>query len=61
MTITFFTVILVMVAISLIWPKGEKDRHTIEVDKSLFKVNPAFIVGSVIICGILAALYTIFW
>jgi len=61
MTITFFTVILVMVAISLIWPKGEKDRHTIEVDKSLFKVNPAFVVGSVIICGILAALYTIFW
>lgn len=61
MTITFFTVILVMVAISLIWPKAEKDRHTIEVDKSLFKVNPAFVVGSVIICGILTALYTIFW
>ena len=61
MTITFFTVILVMIAISLIWPKGEKDRHTIEVDKSLFKVNPAFVVGSIIICGILAALYTIFW
>jgi solute:Na+ symporter, SSS family len=61
MTITFITVILLMVAISLIWPKGEKDRHTIEVDKTLFKVNPAFVVGSVIICGILAALYTIFW
>jgi SSS family solute:Na+ symporter len=61
MTITFFTVALVMIAISLLWPKGEKDRHTIEVDQSMFKVNPPFVLGSVIICGILAALYMIYW
>ena len=61
MTITFFTVALVMILISLVWKKSEKDRHTIEVDKAMFKVNPSFVIGSVIICGILAALYTIFW
>jgi SSS family solute:Na+ symporter len=61
MTITFFAVSITMIAISLIWPKGEKDRHTIEVDKAMFKVNPSFVIGSVIICGILAALYTIYW
>lgn len=61
MTITFFTVALVMIAISLLWPKGEKDRHTIEVDQSMFKVNPPFVLGTVIICGILAALYMIYW
>jgi solute:Na+ symporter, SSS family len=61
MTITFFTVGIVMVAISLIFPKGAKDKHQVDLDTSLFKVSPSFIVGSVIISGILAALYTVFW
>ena len=61
MTITFFAVAIIMILISLIKPKTEKDGHTIEMDKSMFKVSPAFIMGSVIICGVLAALYTVFW
>lgn len=36
-------------------PKG------LEVDKKMFKMDPGFAVGALIICGILAALYTIFW
>ena len=50
-----------MVAITLIKPKAENDTHIIEIDKSMFKVSPGFIIGSFIICGILAALYTVFW
>lgn len=61
MTITFFAIVIIMVAISLLKPKPATDTHTIEMDTSLFKVSPAFIVGSFIICGILAALYTVFW
>jgi SSS family solute:Na+ symporter len=61
MTITFFSVAIIMILISLIKPKNEKDGHTIEMDKSMFVVSPGFIIGSVIICGILAALYTVFW
>jgi SSS family solute:Na+ symporter len=61
MTITFFAVAIIMILISLVKPKSEKDVHTIEMDKSLFGVSPAFIFGSVIIFGILAALYTVFW
>jgi solute:Na+ symporter, SSS family len=61
MTITFFVIVLVMVVISLAKPKDAADKHKIEVDTSMFKVSPAFIIGSVIICGILAALYTAFW
>jgi solute:Na+ symporter, SSS family len=61
MTITFFAIVLIMVAISLIKPKPANDTHVIEMDKEMFKVSPGFIVGSVIICGILAALYTVFW
>lgn len=36
-------------------PKG------LEVDKKMFRMDPGFAVGALIICGILAALYTIFW
>ena len=61
MTITFFAVAAIMVLISLVKPKTEADTHTIETDTSLFRVTPAFVTGAVIICGILAALYTVFW
>jgi solute:Na+ symporter, SSS family len=61
MTITFFAIVIVMVAISLLKPKSANDTHVIEVDKSMFKVSSGFIIGSFIICGILAALYTVFW
>jgi SSS family solute:Na+ symporter len=61
MTITFLAIVIIMVAISLIKPKPANDTHVIEMDKSMFKVSPGFIIGSFIICGILAALYTVFW
>ena len=61
MTITFLAIVVIMVLISLAKPKPANDTHVIEIDKSMFKVSPGFIVGSVIICGILAALYTVFW
>ena len=31
------------------------------VERSMFKMRPGFAVGVIIICGILAALYTLFW
>lgn len=61
MTITFFVVAIVMILISLIKPRPATDHHAIVVDASLFKVTTGFVIGSVIICGILAALYTVFW
>ncbi|MGZ8542228.1 MAG: sodium:solute symporter family transporter, partial [Chitinophagaceae bacterium] len=61
MTITFFAVVLVMVVMSLAKPKRADDTHSIVVDKSMFRVSPGFVIGSIIICGILAALYTVFW
>ena len=61
MTITFFFIVIIMIVISLVHPKPANDAHTIEMDKSMFKVTPGFIIGSFIICGILAALYTVFW
>lgn len=61
MTITFFVTAFIMIAISLAKPKSKSDAHNIKMDTSLFKVSPGFVVGSFIICGILAALYTVFW
>ncbi|MEP6627863.1 MAG: sodium/sugar symporter [Ginsengibacter sp.] len=61
MTITFVTIVVIMIAMSLLNPKKEHDEHVIQVDTSMFKVSQGFVIGSVIICGILAALYTVFW
>jgi SSS family solute:Na+ symporter len=61
MAIVFFLIVVIMAIISLVKPKPVSDTHVIEMDKSLFKVSPGFIIGSFIICGILAALYTVFW
>ncbi|MEO8240507.1 MAG: sodium/sugar symporter [Flavobacterium sp.] len=63
MTIAFFIIVFLMVAISLLKPepKEQHEAHKIEVDKSMFKVSSEFIIGSFIICGILVALYTVFW
>ncbi len=61
MSITFGLIVIVMIAISLSQPKKENNANAIEVDTAMFKVNPGFIIGSVVITGILAALYTVFW
>ncbi len=63
MTITFLAIVFLMVSISILKPESklQHETHTIEVDKSMFKVSSEFIVSSFIICGILIALYTVFW
>jgi len=61
MSITFGLIVLVMIFISLSNPKKENNSKEIEVDLAMFKVSPEFVVGSVVIIGILAALYTVFW
>jgi solute:Na+ symporter, SSS family len=61
MTITFVIIVVIMLAMSLIWPEEKKKSDHIVIDQGMFKVTPAFTVGSVLIIGILAALYTVFW
>gem|GEM_PF-7077953 len=60
MSITFVLIIIIMIIMSLIKPET-KPRKLMEVDVKLFRVNPGFIFGSLIIIGILIALYTVFW
>ena len=61
MSITFGLIVLTMMVISLARPKSQNNAHNIHVDLGMFKVTPGFIIGSVIITGILTALYTVFW
>jgi SSS family solute:Na+ symporter len=61
MTITFVIIVLIMIAISLSRPATSQVSNTIVIDKKDFRVSPAFVLGSVIIVGILAGLYTAFW
>ena len=61
MTIDFVAIVLIMISMSLLMPKNDKDTYTIEVDTSMFKITTGFAIGSIIIVGILSALYTVFW
>ena len=60
MTITFVLILVVMVTMSLASRKGVTEQK-IDVTLQYFKLSRAFLVGSVVIVGILAGLYATFW
>lgn len=61
MGFVFAICVAVMVVISLIDDKRGIKSKGLEIDSSMFKVNNAFLAGSLIIVGILVALYSVFW
>ncbi len=61
MTWVFVIVSVLMVLITLAANPVNQYKSKLEIDTALVKVTPSFIVSSVIICGVLAALYTVFW
>ena len=61
MSIVFVFIVLLMIAMSLLDKRTRNAKRIIEVDATLFRSSPSFIVGSVLITGILTALYIAFW
>jgi solute:Na+ symporter, SSS family len=61
MGFVFLICVIGMYIISIYETNKGVRANGLEIDKSMFKVTPAFMVGSIIIIGILAALYTVFW
>jgi SSS family solute:Na+ symporter len=61
MGFVFIICILGMGIISLYETKKGVRTNGLDVDKSMFKLSPSFIVGMVIILAVLAAFYTVFW
>ncbi|MBK8425512.1 MAG: sodium/solute symporter [Lewinellaceae bacterium] len=61
MGFVFLALVAIMVIVSLFDKNGQKNNKTIEMDASMFRTSPSFTVGMVLILGIIAALYTMFW
>lgn len=61
MGFVFIISIVCMIIISLYENRKGVQPKGLEVDSKMFKMSPGFLAGSLIVCGILTALYTIFW
>jgi SSS family solute:Na+ symporter len=61
MSWVFCIILILMFLISVSDPESKDNPKGLEIDREMFKVTPGFIVASVVICGILAAIYTVFW
>jgi len=61
MGFVFLICVLFMVIISLADSKSKNNPKGLEIDAAMFKPQGSFAVGAVIVFGILAALYIIFW
>ena len=61
MSVVFLACVALIVLFGLLDPKSKENPKALEVDSSMFKVSTGFLVGSVIVCAILAALYIVYW
>lgn len=61
MGVVFLILAAMMIGISLYEGKGKDSPNSIEITKDLFVTSTAFKIGAILILGITAALYTVFW
>ena len=57
----FLILVGLMVVISLADPKSKDNPKAMKVDIDSFKTSTAFAVGALLVTGVLAALYIVFW
>ena len=61
MSWVFCLIIVLMIIITLADPKSKNNPQGLGIDTRMFKVSPSFIIASILILGILSALYIVFW
>lgn len=61
MEFVFVICMVGMYIISMVENSREAKTHGMNVDTKMFRVSNGFLAGSLIICGILVALYSVFW
>lgn len=61
MGIVFLILAAIIIVMSLVGGKGKDQPNSIDVQAGLFKTSAKFNIGALMILGILAALYTIYW
>jgi SSS family solute:Na+ symporter len=57
----FLTLVALMAVISLLDPKSKDNPKAMKVEASMFRTSPTFAIGALLITGVLAALYIVFW
>ncbi|HSF54039.1 MAG TPA: sodium/sugar symporter [Algoriphagus sp.] len=61
MGVVFLVLAALMIIISLVEGKGKDHPKSIEINAELFSTSTGFKIGAILIAGIIAGLYTIFW
>jgi SSS family solute:Na+ symporter len=61
MSIVFVVLVVMMIVMSLVSRTPRPEGEVFVIDPSSFRCSPTFVAGSVLIIGILTALYTVFW
>ena len=61
MGFVFLICVIGMYSISIYETRKGVQTNGLEIDKSMFKMSPGFMAGSIVVIGLLAALYTVFW
>ncbi len=61
MTITFFLIIAIMVMLTYWKPEVIGEEKLMKMEPSMFRVRERFVVGSLLVVGVLVALYSVFW
>jgi SSS family solute:Na+ symporter len=57
----FLACVALIVLFGLLDPKSKNNPKGLEVEASMFKVPMSYMVGILIVIGILAALYIVYW
>lgn len=61
MGVVFLVLAALMIIISLVEGKGKDHPKSIDINAELFSTSTGFKIGAILIAGIIAGLYTIFW
>lgn len=61
MGLCFLLLSAIMIVVSLLENKSSHDHKAITIEGGLFKTDPVFNIATIVICGLLAVIYAVFW
>jgi SSS family solute:Na+ symporter len=61
MSVVFLACVALIILFGLLDPKSKENPKALQVEKSMFKVSTGFMAGILIVMGIIAALYIVYW
>ena len=61
MGVVFLACVALILVFGLLDPKSKQNPKALEVDSSMFRVSTGFLIGTIIVMALLAALYIVYW